>query len=279
MTVSPPWLDPGDFWFRRYLEVEIPELLGKDLSPFEKVQRLRGWVCRNTPRAPLGVGMHLSDDEALGYYGMSASNLYKAFGEYVGGAMCHDIAYALVKVYELFGFPAFIYNMGIENSLKTHAVTVVTIDESGSQMVVQDPYYNLTITRDDGTPVDFIEMLVLLNQRRHDVLRIGFDEDGEHDYIAPKDSTSELIALPDYYNMDTLLQLSDGRIGCRRFISLTQWVTHSKVETALEARGFPGNVLYLFCLPLGVFANGGSNTEESRKVLARINESLGNPFS
>lgn len=210
---------------------QIPELADSRLPDLEKVCLLRDWVART-------ISGSASNEDALDskagfpFYTLDAPALFDAFSKRFGGIKCGGAAYALAKLYHSFGFEALIYNAGIRSAF-THCVTLVRINCGGTSLLyVQDAWFNMTFLTTDTGPLNFVQLLSLLQARQHDKVILEFDP----------------LGFPrDFYD--------DSKVFRTQF-SLPRWLDEcdSRFLLALEKHGFPRNLLYSFVLPIGVWA-------------------------
>lgn len=150
-----------------------PQIEENKTSDFDRVSFLRQWAARATNwsnKEGLLDRPGTTNPYARGFsfYSQDAPTIYAAFMRDKGGAWCSGTAYALVRLYELFGYKAFRIGIGVPNSDATHVVTVVEIEyEPGGRKILsaQDAYFDLTYVHADGRPMDYFELLDLLRVR------------------------------------------------------------------------------------------------------------------
>jgi hypothetical protein len=211
---------------------QIPELADSRLTDFEKVCLLRDWVARTIPGSVSNEDA-LDNKEGSPFYTFDVPTLFDAFGKRFGGIRCGGTAYALAKLYRSFGFEALIYNGGICAAFATHCVTLVRINYGRTSLLcVQDAWFNMTFLTTNAGPLDFFELLSLLQARQHDKVTLEFDPLG---------------FSRDFY---------EGSKIFRTQFSLPLWLDEygSRYLLALEEHGFPRHLLYLFVFPIGVWA-------------------------
>lgn len=150
-----------------------PQIEENKTSDFDRVSFLRQWAARATNWSNKEGLLDHPDTtnpyaRGFSFYSQDAPTIYAAFMRDKGGAWCSGTAYALVRLYELFGYKAFRIGIGVPNSDATHVVTVVEIEyEPGGRKILsaQDAYFDLTYVHADGRPMDYFELLDLLRVR------------------------------------------------------------------------------------------------------------------
>lgn len=165
---------------KKLIVSDYPDLINPEVSDYEKVKMLREWVVQNTPLskkksesidgdADLRL-TKLDNPYAKGfnYYAKEAPELYDTFNENKGGVLCAGTSYYLARVYEMFNYDSFIvHTRGPPNW--THAFNIVLIEENDKRLYsLQDAYLNLSYINEDGYPIDYLEFLDLLQQRKHE---------------------------------------------------------------------------------------------------------------
>lgn len=152
----------ADFWLRRHLENEIPELRRPDLTDDARVSALRRWLYRNLCAADEDTVLHRHGHD---HYRLSPATVLWCSLTRVAGLFCDGTAEVARKLYELFGWRACLYDMGHPLTAATHAVTLVEITHAGAKRVtVQDAYFGFTLRYADGSLVDFADLQARLDR-------------------------------------------------------------------------------------------------------------------
>lgn len=265
----------GDYWFRRFLEALEPRLSDDGVSELEKAHLIRRLIFEHVVRARFDPILQLGEKEGFKVFERSASELFMALDAKIGGILCSGSAYALMKTYALFGLGAFVYNFGLPGTGFTHAVSVVTVNHKGRNLaVIEDAHFNLTITRADGSPVDFFDALELLRDRRHDALKRDMDRERKNFRIDWKSDPRKANLLKNGVSGKDYIDLGDGRIVIPSFNDQDKWARHIDMPTLLEPLGYPADILYLFCLPINAQTEKEGHGEEADGILNEIQRIL-----
>ncbi len=219
-----------------------PQIGGKGMSDFDRVSLLRQWAARTTNwsnKEGLFDRPSTTNPYAGGFnfYSQDAPTIYAAFMDDKGGVWCSGTAYALVRLYELFGYRAFRIGIGVPDSDATHAITLVEIEHgAGGRKIlsVQDAYFDLTYVHADGRPMDYFEVLDLLR------------EHGDGDVAVVSSSipmTRDLLYFENGYvkKVEGLYSLADFEEQFR-----------TELNSFYEEGGFPQNMMYIHLSVLSV---------------------------
>jgi len=218
--------------------------IGEENTPdFERVNLIRQWAARTTSwsnREGLldRPGTTNSYTGGFNFYSQDAPTIYAAFMADRGGVWCQGAAYALSKLYTLFGYKAFRVGIGVPNTEASHNFTLVAIEHGGKEkkiLSVQDAYFDISYTHTDGRPMDYFELLELLKARR----------DGD---ITVADSSPPLQRKLLYFENE-LVRKVDGLYSLADF----QEQFRTELNSFYEEGGFPLNILYLHLSVLSAF--------------------------
>ncbi len=125
---------------------EVAELSDNSLSNIDKVRSLRSWVSSWWAFSKSG-----SNEMPIEYWKIEPEVMFSNGRAGLYGGACGSTAWMLMKVYEEFGLPTWIYNFGNPAGIGTHVVTLVSLE---GLIIVQDAYLNTELVGVDGSPVD-----------------------------------------------------------------------------------------------------------------------------
>lgn len=222
---------------------DCPQIGEREISDFDRVSFLRQWAARATNWSNKeGLLDHPSTNNpyarGFNFYSQDAPTIYAAFMGGKGGVWCSGTAYALLRLYELFGYKAFRIGIGVPNSDATHIVTLVEIDHEarGRKILsVQDAYFDSTYVHTDGRPMDYFELLELL--------RLHHDGD-----VVIVSSSIPMIRDLLYFDNEHVKKI-DGFYSIENFEEQFQ----TELNSFYEEKGFPQNILYIHLSVLSVY--------------------------
>jgi hypothetical protein len=121
---------------------EIAQIVNnRDISSTVKTSLLRSWVYRNVAYNPTGGEINSYLERKANE--LSVDDVYRVSTE--KGTTCWGFAELLRRMYMGLGYCACIINFGKLDTPFTHAATIVlTSDEHGERVILQDPTFNIT---------------------------------------------------------------------------------------------------------------------------------------
>lgn len=141
---------------------EVPRILNINTTDFERLNLIREWTHEQTVWGKKQVGARLRES----VNDRTGPQMYNYISSTNKALDCGSYSVFLLKVYQLFGYESFIYDMGRDNQFK-HSVVLVWIKSKGKNiLVVEDPSYNLTFVKTDNTPIDFFEFLKQIKEKK-----------------------------------------------------------------------------------------------------------------
>ena len=143
---------------KKQLQDQIHILRDPRASDFQKVAALRDWVYSHVPTTN---SERLTLEALHGYqiYQEPLPKLISRLSSLEGGFFCAGTAETLARLYRLYGYEAYTYNMGSPDGHPSHVVTLVHIRDGGKSILsVQDAYFNYTLVR-NGHPLGFRQLL------------------------------------------------------------------------------------------------------------------------
>lgn len=89
------------------------------------------------------------------------------------GLDCGTYTVFLLKLYHLFGYDSYVYDMG-RDSEGGHSVVLVWINDNGKRkLIVEDPTYNITYIDSDGVPIDFFVLLQKIKDKQESEIKMS----------------------------------------------------------------------------------------------------------
>lgn len=233
---------------------EIPLLKNRQSADqFEVVNALRKWTFQNVPTV-------FAEDKLTIKRVKNVSSTVEIplnerlylFGQGQAGARCGGTGATLGSIYRLFGFEAYEINMGdAKNNVQTHVVTLVKIQSEGKGILtVQDAFYNYTLVDRNNQPLDYFEILQILQSRQADkIIRLEGTNTIKLELIS-KDRDAKTEPERIYEN------------GNRLVYTTNDWKTFENSALGfLKEQNLPANLLYLYLLPFGVHEEGTDNKD------------------
>lgn len=234
------------------IATEYPLIISPFSSAYDKVNMLRQWSYEHTKAS----SKHnlLEEDKSFGFYNKNVAELFTAFSQYKGGVWCGGSAYALMKLYQSYGYKAYTVDSG-EVGVMTHVVTIVEIDFDGRKILsVQDPTFNITYENSSGIPYSYFEFLKMLKEHNHNNITIYQGKGPIPDFILdPKDDINDYgqyIKPSD----KPFAKLTGERLIYKTRLTLATFDEKygNSVNEFLLKEGHPPKALYLFLYPLSI---------------------------
>lgn len=242
-------INSGSIWLKEIVTNDIPEITNAT-NDWQRVNLLREWGHSNidwSSRKAL-----LDQDKSFNFYDKSAVDIFSAFFQDKGGVMCGGTAYSLKKLYQLFGFKAYAYDMG-KPGVMTHVVTLVEIKFQNSvKLVVQDATFDITYADNQGEPLDYFDLLSLLSSHKHEAINIIYGKSENGDFLLHPDDKSQysqIISLKD----SPFVVLESGLLKFRSRLTLSSFDRSfgKAIKEFLVKEGHPPDNIYLFLYPIG----------------------------
>ena len=255
----------SSYWFVRYLESQVPALRDSSANDWQRVCALCDWVYANIPVAESKASVL---EARYGYeiYNEPVESIIRKINDSEGGFLCAGLAVLLQKIYELFGYTAYTYNMGSPQGEPSHMVTLVNIEhEDKTITTVQDVMFNSSLAH-ASVPLDFLELLSLLRQRRAAEVQHVPGLSASKFVVGSHENLQRWIAL---YEHQSVLgpMLAEGTLA--RVLQKFSWETYhdrDSYEIWLASQLSERNILYLFLFPLSV----GGKTEAPHLMQAAL---------
>ena len=237
---------------------------------FETVRALRRFLYRRLPLA--SNGDYWVTDPPVREAATLASAM-KLFETAEKGVWCQAAAVLLARLYEAAGYRAWVTSYGDPKSL-THTVTLVQI---GSQLYLEDAYFNLDYVRPDGAPLPYFEALEALSLKRTPQVRQDLDF---RLGIFPDPQVAKEWTPPGLHR-DIVCTRPEAPYLCS--VSLTAarfaevFYIRDKVKAFLTRNGQPPDFRYLMIYPLWTSASGPPMTTPVSAAIQRRAEAVTKP--
>ena len=212
-------------------------------SDWDKVRELREWTHSNADMGTACIHESMPPNWYNDvFWAANATTMFEMFDNDEAVVMCQGMAFALSELYRDNGYEAYILGIGIPNAA-THSITLVEIEHNGQPiLVIQDPMFDLTYTYPNGEPYDYLELLRVLKEHRHDEVVVEEGSLSLQDYIACASNNITGLEL----KFGTVPeQLPDGRWKFRITRPDDAWIEIA-VRGSLLADGYPSDPIYLF---------------------------------
>ena len=155
---------------KQRIELAYPQLQNPKTNDFEKVNILREWVFNNVAWASntLQVKEYIWNKEAPELFDILKDMDQKN----KGGVDCSGYAYALMKLYKLFGYESYAYHYGNLDGWND-VITLVAIKYKGKEVLVaQQALFDSVITNNINEPYDFLRLLTDIKANKIDEAKI-----------------------------------------------------------------------------------------------------------
>jgi len=240
---------------KELISKQYPDIENPGTSDWQKVNLLRRWAYKNivtSTRICL-----LENVLEPNFYKKTAPELYAAFKQDKGGVWCGGSSVFLEKLYHEYGFNAYTVNMGKSEYL-THVVNLVEIwDQGQKKLVIEDAYFNMTYTAQNGAPLDYFAFLKLLCQLKDKQIKVVKDDDGERSCLLCKDYLSDPVFMAFIKrNLSKCIQTSVDKTKCNCKVILDALINDHpsapKTKQFLAKAGYKPNLIYLYLYPFSI---------------------------
>ncbi len=256
----PSFEEAASYWLRQYLITVIPGLVGA--SDWEKTSLLREWAYREIDRA--GVESTL-DPMRIRIPSQHPARILPLLIEDRGGFFCGGTSEQLARIYRLFGYTAYAWNMGTEDPI-THSTTLVRLPDERGALAIQDAYFNFSVLV-DGRPLDFSVLLERLEAKNLDGIDVQTGVSERKEFIFREDRRDVVEAyLRREYRGEEVVSTPTHAVFEHRF-NLETYPERFMFEDWIEDRVGERNLLYLFLWPTTV-----SGDDRVHELAARARE-------
>lgn len=239
----------GEALLKTLIAGSYPEVGRADVDDWTRVNLLRQWAVETidwSTRSAL-----LDAPSANRYYSRDAVWIFDGFLADRGGVWCGGAAYALAKLYELYGYEATTYDHGIAGS-ETHVVTLVRITHDGGKLwIVQDPSFDLTYTDTTGKPLDVRRLIDSLQAQSIEQIRVLHGQAKPRDLLLHPDDAALRPRCLAYVLDAAPVQVLPGGVKKYRARLTLDSVIGDQIRSALKVHGMPADPVFLLALPQG----------------------------
>ncbi|MGI0489072.1 hypothetical protein ACN4EK_26985 [Pantanalinema rosaneae CENA516] len=261
--------DPEKDPLKAEIERAYPQMANLKISDWDKVNLLRRWAYRtiNVSSSSCLLENRLQSN----FYKTTATELYNLFNQESNGVWCAGSAFFLVRLYNHYGYEAYVLSVGQQKDgsteLLTHSVTLVKIQHQGQSLYsIQDAYANATFTTTSGSPLDWFNLLTVLNQKADQQIQVVQDDDGMRDVIF---CSGENYPPPSFYGTPTdkvpCEKRANGNVHCQYRLTLEDLTDRhplsAPTQQFLAKAGYKPNLLYMFLFPYGL--NDGNSENQA----------------
>jgi multisubunit Na+/H+ antiporter MnhB subunit len=149
------------------ISAEYPEMRNAQLDDWERVKLLRQWAHEHVDWGSQCAQMN--QEQYRIFFDADAATEFAMFLKDEGAVWCQGTAWALMRLYEAYGYEAYCLGVDIPGVM-THAMTLVRISHDGrSILTIQDATFDIGYVDSDGEPYDYFDLLSVV-ENRHDYL-------------------------------------------------------------------------------------------------------------
>lgn len=233
---------------------EIPELSRPGLSDTRATTLLRHWAA-----GWIDIAASRSVVIEDSYWKEGIDTLFRRFKGNDRGVFCAGTAWTLMRLYDAFGFDAWIYDFGTTDGSLTHTVTLVRAD---GKLIAQDAYVDDVIVNRSGRPMDVRAILRTLRARHEQMIGTSSGY-ATKDVLMTPNRLEQIRARGvkdwpwgDVRNLEKCSAVRRGVVLCRvprvSFARLRSWSAWPRVGAFLHREHLPSDFLYLMTQPIGM---------------------------
>jgi hypothetical protein len=239
----------------RRIAARYPRFEAENLADWERVNILREWVYHAAKEAE-GPAL-LEKRISRSTHSLTAEEIFYHFQHDRGGGKCGLIGMALMRLYQFYGYPAYLVNMGDVGGAATHVVALVQINWKNKPLLaVEDAYLNLTFSDPDGLPLDYFRLMDILRRKESASFRIVEGDPGEGRSLlgADRQTLGRHWMVDDKIDSSAAAQTEGGLVKCTVRPSLSLLVERWPADWRefLRRQGCPPEVVYLYLFPFSI---------------------------
>lgn len=253
-----PNQSPANALLKKVIERDRPQLTQKGLSDWQRTNELREWVHENSDYA---LSSDIANDDV--YEAYKDKSVADLFGDYFNDELavwCYGTANSYVRVCQLFGYQAYVMNIGWNDdpNVSTHAVALVSVKVDGKKRwALQDADYNYTLVDKNNALLDFPQAISLLKQKRHEEVYLLQGKAKAREMIATMKQTkgSSWVFSQDASEPKLARRTRKGHYVYKGQGTLKEFSSSFLTgiyERHLKATGYPKDIRYIFLFPFEV---------------------------
>jgi hypothetical protein len=227
------------------ISTEYPEIQNGQLDDWEKVKLLRQWTHEHVDWGSQCAQMN--QEQYRKFFDADAPTEFAMFLKDEGAVMCQGTAWALMRLYEAYGYEAYCLGVDIPGVM-SHVMTLVRISHDGSSILtVQDATFDISYVDSDGEPYDYFDLLAVVKNRHDDLVRIeqGACKPGDFLFCTGEKIESKYWSISGNASVPAL---SEGRMKVRFGQTMDDfWDTYGPAIVDFFAEeGYPPHWCYMF---------------------------------
>ena len=231
---------------RELIIAQYPEMRSGQLDDWGKVRLLRSWTYEHVDWGSQCAQMN--EEQYQRFFGADVANAFAMFLKDEGAVMCQGTAWMLQKLYEAYGYEAYVLGLDIPGVM-SHAMTLVRISHGGRDILtVHDATFDIGYVDPDGEPYDYFELLRVVRSGRHDLVETEQGVGRPGDYLF---CTDEEFAEQQYWSVPgdaPVPALSEGRMKVKFGLTIDNWWDFygAAIADSFAQEGHPPHLCYMF---------------------------------
>lgn len=166
----------------------IPDLNKKTTTDISQVNMIRDWVNENSIWG--GKTSKINVHDLMG--NKTALQMWHFINATSSELDCGIYSVFLSKIYQLFGYESYVYDIGLESEGGHSVVLVYINDNNKRKLIVEDPTYNSSFTNLKGEPIDFFIFINKIKEKKESEIKIISNKGKGHKAICPRDNSCDL---------------------------------------------------------------------------------------
>jgi len=155
---SIPVTEGNNLLIRKWVEEDYPEIKWA-VTDIERVNIIRQWAYEHSTSSP-NLTSEITYLPGFLNYRMEAYQMFTLFSFGNWSALCGGTGVALTQLYRAYGYEAYSLGTGNIDAGNTHEITLVKIIDHGCPItIVEDAFFDITITYVNGTPMPYTVLL------------------------------------------------------------------------------------------------------------------------